>query len=134
MGTLLIDSAPPAIMQSAIPDCIFATAIAMVSIPLEQNLFTVTPGTSTMSSPIREIRRAMFRPCAPSGIAFPTMTSSMRFGSKLGSFSIMYLMVSAASSSVLLNRNTPLGAFPTAVRYAFTIYAVFIFLLVYYKR
>ncbi len=33
-------------------------------------------------------------------------------------------MVSAANSSVLLNLNTPRGAFPTAVLYAFTIYAV----------
>jgi hypothetical protein len=37
-------------------------------------------------------------------------------------------MVSAAKSSGLLKRNTPLGAFPTAVLYPFTIYAVFIFL------
>ena len=34
----------------------------MVSIPEEQNLFTVTPGTSTMSKPIKEIKRAMFNP------------------------------------------------------------------------
>jgi hypothetical protein len=38
-------------------------------------------------------------------------------------------MVSAANSSGLLKRNTPFGAFPTAVLYAFTIYAVFIFFI-----
>ena len=37
-------------------------------------------------------------------------------------------MVSAASSSVLLKRNAPLGALPTAV-YSFTIYACLIFYL-----
>jgi len=68
----------------------------------------------------------MFNPCEPSGIALPTITSSILLGSKFGNSFIMYLMVSAANSSVLLKRNTPFGALPTAVLYAFTIYAVFI--------
>ncbi len=55
-------SAPPAMIQSAIPDWIFAVAIPMVSIPDEQNLFTVTPGTSTEFNPINEIKRAIFNP------------------------------------------------------------------------
>jgi hypothetical protein len=43
-------------------------------------------------------------------------------------------MVSAANSSVLLKRNTPFGAFPIAVLYAFTIYAcLFIVLFVVLK-
>ena len=85
IGTELILSAPPAMMQSAIPACILAVAIPMVSSPDEQKRFTVTPGTSTMFKPINEINRAMFRPCEPSGMALPTMTSSMRFLSKSGS-------------------------------------------------
>ena len=55
-------SAPPAIIQSAIPACIFAVAIPMVSIPDEQKRLTVTPGTSTISNPINEINRAIFKP------------------------------------------------------------------------
>ena len=55
-------SAPPAIIQSAIPACILAVAIAIVSTPDEQNLLTVTPGTSTLFNPIREIKRAMLSP------------------------------------------------------------------------
>jgi hypothetical protein len=38
-------------------------------------------------------------------------------------------MVSAANSSGRLNRKTPFGALPTAVLYAFTMYAVFIFFI-----
>ena len=126
IGTLLILSAPPAIIQSAIPACIFAVAMPIVSIPDEQKRFTVTPGTSTISKPINEMSRAIFSPCDPSGIAFPTITSSIRFGSSFGNSFIMCLMVSAANSSVLLKRNTPFGALPTAVRNALTIYACFI--------
>ena len=62
MGTELILSAPPAMMQSAIPDCIFAVATPMVSIPEAQKRLTVTPATSTLSKPINEINRAIFRP------------------------------------------------------------------------
>ena len=38
----------------------------------------------------------------------------------------MYSIVSAANSSGLLNLKKPLGALPTAVLYAFIIYASFI--------
>ena len=82
-------SAPPAIMHSAIPACILAVAMAIVSTPDEQNLFTVTPGTSTLFNPIKEIRRAIFSPCEPSGIAFPTITSSIRLTSSCGISFIM---------------------------------------------
>ena len=37
--------------------------------------------------------------------------------------------LSAANSSVRLKRNTPFGALPTAVLYAFTMYAVFIVMI-----
>ena len=83
-------SAPPAIMQSAIPAWIFAVAIAIVSNPDEQKRLIVTPGTSTLFNPIKEINRAILRPCDPSGIALPTMTSSMRLTSRLGKSFIMY--------------------------------------------
>ena len=40
----------------------FAVAIPIVSIPEEQKRFTVTPGISTESNPINEIKRAIFNP------------------------------------------------------------------------
>ena len=55
-------SAPPAMIHSAIPACILAVAMAIVSTPEEQNLLTVTPGTSTLFNPIKEIKRPMFSP------------------------------------------------------------------------
>ena len=55
-------SAPPAIIQSAIPACILAAAIAMVSTPDEQNRLTVTPGTSTLFNPISDINLAILSP------------------------------------------------------------------------
>jgi hypothetical protein len=49
-------------MQSAIPLCILAVAMAIVSNPEAQYLFTVTPGTSVTFNPINEIKRATFNP------------------------------------------------------------------------
>jgi hypothetical protein len=63
-----------------------------------------------------EIKRPTFKPCSASGMAFPTITSSIRVLSKFGICAIIYSMVSAANSSGLLKRNKPFGAFPTAVR------------------
>ena len=83
-------SAPPAIIQLAIPDWILAVAIAIVSNPEAQYLFTVTPGTSSTFNPIKEINRATFSPCSASGIAFPTITSSILVLSKSGNSFIMY--------------------------------------------
>ena len=82
-------SAPPAMIQSAIPLWIFAVAIPIVSNPEAQYLFTVTPGTSVTFNPIKEIKRPTFKPCSASGIAFPTMTSSILFLSKSGNSFIM---------------------------------------------
>ena len=83
-------SAPPAMMQCAIPDWILAVAIPIVSNPEAQYLFTVTPGTSFTFNPIKEIKRPTFRPCSASGIAFPTITSSIRVLSKSGNSFIIY--------------------------------------------
>ena len=71
-------------MQSDIPDLIFAVAIAIVSNPEAQNLLIVTPGTSSTLSPIREINLATLKPCSASGIALPTIKSSINFLSKSG--------------------------------------------------
>ena len=120
-------------IQCAIPDWIFAVAIPIVSKPEAQYLFTVTPGTSSTFNPIKEINRPTFKPCSASGMALPTITSSIRVLSKSGNSFIMNSMVSAANSSGLLNLKTPFGALPTAVLYAFTIYAVFITIILNFE-
>jgi uncharacterized membrane protein len=62
-------SAPPAI-QCAIPDWILAFLLFYQA----QYLFTVTPGIFNFY-PINEIKLS---PCSASGMAFPTITSSIR--------------------------------------------------------
>ena len=76
-------------IQCAIPDCILAVAIPIVSNPEAQYLLTVTPGTSSIFNPIKEINRPIFNPCSASGMAFPTITSSIRVLSKWGNSFIM---------------------------------------------
>src|SRR5210317_707005 len=105
----------------------------MVSIPEAQYLLTVTPGTSSILRPINEMSLAIFNPCSASGMALPTMTSSILVLSKSGSSLNICSKVSAANSSGLLNLKTPLGALPQAVLYALTIYAVFISLISFLK-
>ena len=85
-------SAPPAIIQSAIPALIFAVAIAIVSNPELQYLFTVCPGIWSVSKLINEINLPTFRPCSASGIAFPTIRSSILFGSNSGTSAISPLI------------------------------------------
>ena len=81
MGTRLMLSTPPAMMQSATPAMIRSAAVAMVCRPEEQNRLTVWPGTWTGSPALHEATRATFIPCSPSGKAQPRMTSSIRAGS-----------------------------------------------------
>ena len=88
-----------------------------------QYLFTVTPGTLSVSRPIKEIIRATFKPCSPSGVALPTITSSISSFSKFGNWETICLITSAARSSARVKRKTPRGALPTAVRYAAMMYA-----------
>mmetsp|Transcript_9402 Transcript_9402/g.12796 ORF Transcript_9402/g.12796 Transcript_9402/m.12796 type:complete len:311 (-) Transcript_9402:77-1009(-) len=94
-----MDSTPPAKIQSAIPASIFAVAMAIVSNPEEQYRFTVMPGTFTESNPIKEIIRPTFKPCSASGVAFPTITSSIRSLSNCGTSFMMCFTTSAAKSS-----------------------------------
>src|SRR5712691_4522203 len=70
--------------------------------------------------------RATFMPCSASGMAHPSMTSSMRDDSRPGARSTAVLIASAARSSGRVVRSTPRGAFPTGVRTAETITASFI--------
>ncbi|MNN27192.1 hypothetical protein D3C81_1407210 [compost metagenome] len=123
-----ITSTPPAIITSAIPVLIFATAVAIVSKPEAQYRLTVTPGTLSVSNPISEMKRAILSPCSASGMAFPTMTSSISSLFKFGTVDTRCLITSVAKSSARIKRNTPRGALPTAVRNPATIYASIIFI------
>ena len=121
-----MDSVPPAIMQSAIPDWIFAVAIAIASEPDAQYRLMVTPGTLSVFKPIKEINLATFKPCSASGIAFPTIRSSILSLSNSGTSAISFSITVAAISSGRVNRREPFGALPTAVLYPLMMYAVFI--------
>ena len=123
IGNRLMLSTPPAIMQSAIPLCTFAEAMAIVSSPDAQYLFTVIPGTLSVSKAISEIRRATFNPCSASGVALPTITSSICSFSTLGTDATRCLITSAANVSGRVNLKPPRVALPTALRLAATIYA-----------
>ena len=90
----------------------------------------VTPGTLSVFKPISETIRAIFKPCSASGVALPTITSSICSLSKLGTEATKALTTSAANSSARVNRKTPLGALPTAVRYPAMIYASCMILLI----
>ena len=128
MGDMV--STPPAIIQSAMPALIFAVANAMVSRPEEQYLFTVTPGTLSVFKPIKDTILPMFKPCSASGVAFPTITSSILLTSNSGSVLTKCFTVAAAKSSGRVNRKIPRGAFPTAVLNPFTIYAFILTVLI----
>ena len=58
-----------------------AMAIAIVCIPDEQNLFTVTPAVETGRPALMADCLAMLTPVAPSGVPHPIITSSTSDGS-----------------------------------------------------
>ena len=80
---MLILSVPPATIHSAIPIRILAVAIAIVSKPDAQYLFTVIPGTSIPKA-LAAMILPTCKPCSASGTALPTITSSTCFGSSPG--------------------------------------------------
>ena len=92
-------------MQSAMPAAILADAMAMVSNPEAQYLFTVMPATFSVPNPMSEINLPTFKPCSASGMALPTITSLMRSLSRLGSSAINDFITSAAKSSGRVKRN-----------------------------
>ena len=122
VGTIDIDSVPPAIMQSAMPVLIFAVAIAILSKPLAQYLLIVIPGTS-MPNAFAAMMRPNCKPCSASGTAFPTITSSTNFGSTDGNVFIKPLITSMANSSERIKRKPPFLLLVTAVLKPATIYA-----------
>jgi hypothetical protein len=86
IGTIVIDSAPPAMMTSASPTRMRSAAIESAVSPDAQKRFTVTAPTVSGRPASSAPMRAMFMPCSASGIAHPTMTSSINFGSSWGTW------------------------------------------------
>ena len=68
-------------IHSAIPALIFAVAIAIVSKPDAQYLFTVTPPILNGSPALKTTILPICIPCSASGIAFPQIKSSIFDGS-----------------------------------------------------
>src|ERR1700733_8443419 len=123
MGTMLIDSQPPAIITSDSPTRIRSAAIASAVTPEAQNRFTVTPptefGRPASSAPIR----AAFKPCSPSGNAQPMIASSISFVSSPGTCATAERIAWTSSSSGRVFLKMPRGALPIGVRLAATMYA-----------
>jgi hypothetical protein len=120
IGTMLIDSVPPASMRSASPRRIRSAAIAIACTPDEQKRLMVTPGTAFGRPASSTPMRATFMPCSASGIAHPMMASPIRAGSILGALAMAARITCASRSSGRVLRKTPRGALPTGVRTAET--------------
>ncbi len=123
IGTMLIDSAPPASITSASPTRMRSAAIATALSPDEQKRLIVTPPVVLGRPASSTAMRAMFRPCSASGIAQPMIASSTAAGSRLGTCFMAERIAATSRSSGRRLRNAPLGALPIGVRVAATMYA-----------
>src|SRR6266571_8978826 len=129
IGTWLMLSVPPAITISDMPLRMRCAATEIASRPEAQKRFTVTPGTVSGKPARWQAMRAIFIPCAPSGMAQPRTKSSTWSAEICGTRARAPLMASAARSSGRTVRIFPFGALPTGVRAAATIKASFIMLI-----
>src|SRR5579864_1610923 len=123
MGTMVIDSVPPATAASPCPAMMRWAAIAMDCSPDEQKRLMVIAEDSTGKPARSDEIRATFIPCSASGMAQPRTTSSTSFGSRPPARAMASLITTAPRSSGRVVRSAPLDALPTAVRTALTITA-----------
>ena len=72
-----MDSTPPATITSATPQAIWPAASAMACRPEEQKRLMVMPQTLSGRPARAATSRAMLKPCLRSGMAQPTMRSSI---------------------------------------------------------
>jgi hypothetical protein len=77
IGTLLILSTPAAMTRSDEPDLMRSAALETDWRPEEQNLLRVYAGVESGRPASKVAIRAMFNPCGPSGMAQPTIISSI---------------------------------------------------------
>ena len=120
IGTMLMLSTPAAIITSASPTRMRSAAICTADKPEAQKRLTVMPptllGRPASSAPMR----AMFMPCSPSGMAQPTMASSMATGSSPGTWRNAAWMAATSKSSGRVLRKKPRWLLPIGVRLAET--------------
>ncbi len=120
IGTMLIDSVPPAIITSASPTRMRSAAIATAFSPDEQKRLIVTPPVEFGNPASSTAMRATFSPCSASGIAQPMIASSIALGSRLGTCDSADRIAATSRSSGRVLRNMPFGALPIGVRVAAT--------------
>ena len=117
---MLMLSVPAAITMSASPVRMRSAAIDTALSPEEQKRLIVMPATEFGNPASSTPMRATFMPCSYSGIAQPTMTSSMRTASICGTRASTLCSTWASIVSGRVDRNAPRGALPTGVRTAAT--------------
>src|SRR6185437_9958708 len=121
IGTIVIDSTPPAITTSAEPVAMAPAARAMACRPLEQKRLMVIALVASGSPPRKPATRATLSPCSPSGMAQPMTRSSTSSGFTCGTRARRPAITWPASSSGRVSASVPLCARPTAERTASTI-------------
>ena len=117
---MLMLSVPAAIITSASPVRMRSAAIDTALSPDEQKRLIVMPATLDGSPASSSPMRATFMPCSNSGIAQPTITSSMRSCGSDGTAAVTRESTWASSESGRVVRNIPRGALPTGDRVAAT--------------
>ena len=120
MGTMLMLSVPAAIITSASPTRMRSAAIWMALRPDAQKRLTVMPPTLLGSPASTAPMRATFRPCWPSGMAQPQITSSIDAGSRPGTWASAARRAWASRSSGRVLRKKPRCDLPMGVRVAAT--------------
>ncbi|CAM5188763.1 hypothetical protein CDEF62S_06385 [Castellaniella defragrans] len=123
MGTMLMDSTPPASITSASPTRMRSAAMAIAVNPEAQNRLMVHPATDCGRPASNTPIRPTFKPCGPSGMAHPITASSMAAGSNVGACASTPRIVRAIRSSGRVWAYIPRGALPMGARVAATIYA-----------
>ena len=121
IGTILMLSVPAAIITSASPKRIRSAASATACTPDEQKRLTVSPDTVLGKPASNNPIRATFMPCSASGMAQPTITSSIVVKSRPGHWATAAFNTCASRSSGRTFLNMPRGALPTGERVAETI-------------
>ena len=110
IGTMLMLSVPAAIITSASPRRMRSAASATACTPEEQKRLMVMPDTESGNPASSSPMRATFMPCSASGMAQPTITSSMAAGSSPGHRASALFSACASMSSGRTLRNMPRGA------------------------
>ena len=99
MPMRLMDSTPPPMAMSFMPDITCAAARFTASRPEAQKRLICTPGTSLPKPAFSAAARAMSPPASPTGSTQPSTTSSTRIGSRSLRLRIASSAVTARSTA-----------------------------------